>query len=211
MIINLQKIPTVWVGGLNATKDNNIKLLCEELQLNPFFIEAIKTENNIWGPTKVFEKVLEKVVENNTPTLFIEDDVKHTEHYTPIIDVPDDTDAVWLGTSVYGLVDNWMQMKLGESIYLNRPTKLGEYKDYYRIHNMLSIHAVLFITQNYVKEIQKYLKYNVNTLMPPDIAIASTMKNFNIYACKQPMFFQDDNAHNYQPTITPLTKIFKNE
>jgi hypothetical protein len=73
---------------------------------------------------------------------------------------------------------------------------------------MLSLHAVVFITNKYKQSMLNYLQYLINKQTAPDIITAETMKYFNIYACKKPMFFQDDNAHNSSPTLTALDSIF---
>jgi len=211
MIVDLQKCPAIWIGGVKFERMSKMKSLCQKLNYNDVFIQAVTSNKPSYGNRKSSENALKIALTYEQPVMVFEDDANITEYYSPILDIPDDTDGVWLGTSIMGLVDNWYSMSLHDPIFTKHPTKLGEYKNFYKVENMLSAHAILFVSRRYKQEMYNYLKYCVNDVTAPDVIFAATMKNFNIYACKQPMFFQDDNAHNYQPTITPLTKIFKNE
>ena len=208
MIINLQDCPAMWIGGLYDSRAQKIKKLYNDLNLKEVFIEAIKS-NNFNGNTKSTLKALELSITYDEPVLIFEDDANYTENYNHIIDVPDDADAVWLGTSIFGLVEGWEHMSMRDNIFLAPPTKINEYKDFYKIENMLSAHAVLYISKRYKNEMANYLKYSISKYVAPDVIFAATMKNFNIYACKRPMFYQDDNAHNFRYTITPLIDILE--
>lgn len=209
MLIDLQKCPAIWIGGAKLDRMTKMKTLCQKLNYNDIFIQATLSNKPSYGNRKSSEHALSVALKYEQPTIIFEDDANVTEHYSQIIDVPDDADGVWLGTSVMGLVDVWYSLSLHDKIFIKTPTKLGEYKDFYKIENMLSAHAVLFVSRRYKQEMYNYLKYCVNDVTAPDVVFAATMKYFNIYACKRPMFFQDDNAHNYKPTITPLIEIFE--
>jgi hypothetical protein len=207
MIIDLKRINSLWIGGINKNREFKIKSLLDRLEYNHKQIPAV-ISNGFNGNTQSTKNAIEESIKYNEPVIIFEDDANITEHYNNKIDVPDDADAIWLGTSVFGLVNNWESMSLLDGIYLTKPTKTGEYNDFYKVENMLSLHAVVFITTKYKQCMFNYLEYLINKRTAPDIITAATMKDFNIYACKKPMFFQDDNAHNSSPTLTPLDSIF---
>jgi len=209
MVIHLQNCPAIWIGGVKPERMLKMKNLCKKLKYNDIFIQAIISNKPAFGNRKSTELALKTTLTFNKPTIVFEDDANTTKYYKPQIEVPDDTDAVWLGTSIMGLVDNWYSLSLHDQIFVKEPTILKEYKEFYKVENMLSAHAILFVSLRYKQAMYNYLKYCINDVTAPDVIFAATMKNFNIYACKRPMFFQDDNAHNYLPTITPLTNIFK--
>lgn len=207
MIINLKKINSLWIGGINKNREFKIKSLLDKLEYNHKQIPAVLS-NGFNGNTQSTKNAIEESIKYNEPVIIFEDDANITEHYNNKIDVPDDADAIWLGTSIYGLVNNWESMSLRDGIYLTQPKKTGEYNNFYKVENMLSLHAVVFITNKYKQSMLNYLQYLINKQTAPDIITAETMKYFNIYACKKPMFFQDDNAHNSSPTLTALDSIF---
>ena len=207
MIIDLKKINSLWIGGINKNRELKIKSLLDRLEYNHKQIPAV-ISNGFNGNTQSTKNAIEESIKYNEPVIIFEDDANITEHYNNEIDVPDDADAVWLGTSIYGLVNNWESMSLRDGIYLTQPKKTGEYNNFYKVENMLSLHAVVFITNKYKQSMFNYLEYLINKQTAPDIITAETMKYFNIYACKKPMFFQDDNAHNSSPTLTALDSIF---
>jgi GR25 family glycosyltransferase involved in LPS biosynthesis len=207
MIINLKKINSLWIGGINKNRELKIKSLLDRLEYNHKQIPAVLS-NGFNGNTQSTRNAIEESIKYNEPVIIFEDDANITEHYNNKIDVPEDADAVWLGTSIYGLVNNWESMSLRDGIYLTQPQKTGEYNNFYKVENMLSLHAVVFITNKYKQSMFNYLEYLINKQTAPDIITAETMKYFNIYACKKPMFFQDDNAHNSSPTLTALDSIF---
>ena len=207
MIIDLKKINSLWIGGINKNRELKIKSLLDRLEYNHKQIPAV-ISNGFNGNTQSTKNAIEESIKYNEPVIIFEDDANITEHYNNEIDVPEDADAVWLGTSIYGLVNNWESMSLRDGIYLTQPKKTGEYNNFYKVENMLSLHAVVFITNKYKQSMLNYLQYLINKQTAPDIITAETMKYFNIYACKKPMFFQDDNAHNSSPTLTALDSIF---
>ena len=207
MIIDLKKINSLWIGGINKNRELKIKSLLDRLEYNHKQIPAV-ISNGFNGNTQSTKNAIEESIKYNEPVIIFEDDANITEHYNNEIDVPEDADAVWLGTSIYGLVNNWESMSLRDGIYLTQPKKTGEYNNFYKVENMLSLHAVVFITNKYKQSMFNYLEYLINKQTAPDIITAETMKYFNIYACKKPMFFQDDNAHNSSPTLTALDSIF---
>jgi hypothetical protein len=208
MIINLQDCPAIWIGGLNLERAQKIKNMYKTLCLKEISLQAVRSEN-FNGNTKSTLKALELALTYKQPVIIFEDDANYTEYYNNIVEIPNDTDAVWLGTSMYGLVKGWEHMSIRDGIYLTTPTKVDEYKNFYKVENMLSAHAVLYISERYITNMINYFKYCINQYIAPDIIFAATMKDYNIYACKQPMFYQDDNAHNYKPTITSLVEIFE--
>ena len=100
------------------------------------------------------------------PVLILEDDVLLTEHFTDIIDVPDDADAIYLGTSAWGVKNN-------ESMFKNLNIK--KYNDqFYKIEYMTTTHAILFLSEKFFSEILNTLTNNIDQqpIIPIDNHIA---------------------------------------
>ena len=143
MTIDLRKIQSLWIGGINKNRESRISSLFNSLGYNHRKIEAVLS-NGFNGNTQSTKNAIEESIKYNEPVIIFEDDANITEHYNNKIDVPDDADAIWLGTSIYGLVNNWESMSLRDGIYLTQPQKTGEYNNFYKVENMLSLHAVVF-------------------------------------------------------------------
>jgi hypothetical protein len=132
------------------------------------------------------------------PVLILEDDCWFTSAFDPIIEVPDGADAIYLGTSVYGMV--------GRTSTPNG-TKIVSVDDRYdKPMNMLGIHAVLYLTEEYKKRTIENLLNSRELGMYCDETVAIDMANHNIYSCVLPMLYQKD-GHNDQVTTTPLRSI----
>src|SRR6201996_1146656 len=72
------------------------------------------------------------------PLLVLEDDIDLTPDYRDEIEVPDDADAVYLGASNFGAVEDRFFTAYTNSV-LAEPISAGVV----RVHNMLSSHAIL--------------------------------------------------------------------
>ena len=133
------------------------------------------------------------------PVLILEDDVWFTPHLMPNLDnIPSDADAVYLGTSVYGMVDG-VSTPNGTKL-----TVIDEHWD--KPLNMLGIHAVLYLTETYKKKTIENLLSAKDAGMYCDEPVAIDMGNHNVYSWHVPMFYQKD-GHNDNVTRTPLRTI----
>ena len=74
-----------------------------------------------------------------------------------------------------------------------------------RVYNMLSTHAMLYLSDNYanmVKNIAYYCGYKANQHF--DKSIAEMAKYYEVYALNNPMFYQD--TYNKEATFYDLRK-----
>lgn len=151
------------------------------------------------------------------PFLLLEDDIKPT-HYHEIdgkfhiknlgnINIPNDVDALYMGTSICG--------RLNKKTYDN-VVECSYYDDTYcKIYNMLSLHAIIYLSDRYISHVSILLKnyidyvenstlekirnfynnkeaYDINIHYGADDWIADNMRSYNILCFKKPVFFQDD-------------------
>lgn len=119
---------------------------------------------------------------NDVPFILFEDDATLMQPLAEYFDVPEEADLVYLGGSNYDLLG----------------IKLEEYnKDFYRVYNMLSFHAVLFPNRNSVEKIIKLLEKAINEKKFNDITIASSStENIFLVPKEGNYFFQDDYTSN---------------
>jgi hypothetical protein len=131
------------------------------------------------------------------PFIIFEDDIAVSKIYETIT-LPRDTDAVYLGVSKWARID-------GFDSFLLRYRK--ETDQLYRIYNMLSTHAIMYVSQNYVdacKSIAKKCSDEYKTHW--DQGLAEVQRFFQVYALEKPMVYQTSNELD---TNAPLTTYFR--
>ncbi len=214
MIINLKTIPILWYGGIKPGRREKFENTLKVKQLNALFIEPFISNDPVnavrIGCGKSHVKALKKSVEENKPSLILEDDVNSTEWYKESIVIPDDADAVYLGTCLNGLHPDWKKRDANHACCSN-PIILSKTDEFYRISGMLTTHAILYVTDKYKKHCIDIIEQD-DGRNHCDVLMASRMQDFNVYACKKPIFYQDclnDNKDAYEKTITPLWSVFR--
>lgn len=198
MIIDLREIPVVWI---NLDKDTeNAKKMVDQFErygfknhirfsgLTPDKIVP-PVENNWYGFGCGMSHV--KILETykDIPLLILEDDAKITEDFNPILEIPEEIDGVYVGTSA------------GNPYYMTKKYN----KDFLRIGNILSTHAVLYLSEkfkNNVAHVTKLFVYQYK--QPVDIGVASILQHFKVLAPNKPFFVQADDrdSNNKWESIT---------
>tara|TARA_Y100000034_G_scaffold133303_1_gene198406 strand:+ start:2134 stop:2784 length:651 start_codon:yes stop_codon:yes gene_type:complete len=206
MKIDLRDVQCCWV---NLDKDtDNAKAMVEQFEdiglknhkrLSARVVEPPpNTPKTIWHYRGCAQSHIDILDDKNNgmPLLILEDDAKITEEFNPIIEVPDSTDAVYLGTS-HG-DGNYLAMDIGGG--------------FARIGKVFATHAILYLSDNYRKAVSETAKdfvYNHNTPFDLGCSILQT-KNF-VVAPHRPYFYQADerdSANKWENlTKTPL-RIF---
>ena len=138
MIIDLRNIPVRWIN-LQEHKENSQKiqsLLNTRGFKNHERIPGIRVSGfdgknyhqsiNHYMGVGLAQLNGMRLIRNTLPALILEDDVDVTEHYNPILEVPDNCDAVYLGVSLAG---NPFGIKINDN--------------YCRIFNVLAAHAIV--------------------------------------------------------------------
>ena len=126
----------------------------------------------------------------STPFLVLEDDVTFTGEFDPSMRIPNDADAVYLGRSRFGIVPSISPWGMPRASVF-----VGYDKDYYRIYNMLTAHAVLYLNEGYRKSIYKACLdhlFNRDYLLVADIAMANSQKNHLVLTPRKQICYQDD-------------------
>lgn len=196
MIINLEKIPCYW---LTCSKSSNRWPKMQEM-LQRLNLQDNKLEGRIVSPYTIgiAESHIEAISKSLDcgPTLILEDDARETDKFSPILSVPDDCDALYIGTSLYGR--------------LNRQTQYGsaltaDAGEYLRVFSMLSLHAVVYISNRYklaiIENLSEFVK---NPIGGCDDAIADKCQwRYNVMAVKSPFFAQND-GHSEIATLTSI-------
>ena len=132
---------------------------------------------------------------DDEPLILMEDDVEpfldldsETE-----IEIPEDTDAFYLGFSKSGGHPD-LNSHQGSSIIQKVSDK------YIRIVNMLSAHAVLYKSKRYKKRIIELMEGILQNGYHSDVVISRIQVYYNLYGYHYPLFYQSVNWGNVQHT-----------
>lgn len=180
-------LPDIPVFYINMDKDTEKRKHMEKNLSKLGFknvtrIKAIESKDGKVGLSKSQNLALSQI---KPPFIIFEDDAD-PKYFKDEIEVPDDADAVYLGNS------QWAQIGRRSGFYL-KYTHVPDYKRVYRIYNMLASHAILYLTEDYVKMCQRTTKYCGEVYpMPMDIPFATIQRYFNVYTIDKPLFVQKD-------------------
>lgn len=214
--IDLREIP---IFVLNLKDDRKRKEFMAE-QLNMLgleyqFIRAVKCDPPPIGIALSHLKVL-KQEGLEPPFLILEDDCKIVPHnFTYRYDVPSETDALYLGHSLFGLRDKKDQYGIRWGQLGNIKYKQYD-KKYIRLFNMLARHAIIYISDKYV---ESAIEANLSALLENDFTIPGdvmyaemqpehvvlSLKEINFYQAGQYGGFETATKKSVLASIKPYT------
>ena len=191
MNLDLRKITALYINLLQDTgRNNDMKKLFKTCGFESHYrIDAEYTPNSLAGCSLSHYNALNEV---EPPFILFEDDCI-VKNFKPIIEIPDDADAVYLGISSWGRMNShsgpFVQYEdLGDGLL--------------RIYNMLSAHAILYLNQEYVSLCSRISEQATNIADHQDIGFAEIQRYFNVYAFDDPMFYQSSSNGTDQPLTT---------
>lgn len=197
MKVNLKSIDKIWINLEEQTERKNFML--EQFSSYGFKnchrLNAVNNESNsVLGCGLSMHEAV-STAKTKLPCLVMEDDAKLNEDFfRDEIEVPDDTDAIYLGISHWGMSEG------GASSTLNGINIDFIRDDLVKINSMCSLHAVVYITERYTKAaltaIKERNKMNstsgyTGNVGHVDIGTALIQKDFNVVAPVNPYFYQD--------------------
>jgi hypothetical protein len=199
MNLDLREIPFYYINLDDAVeRKNKIEGHLTALGIKNFTrIDAIRHSNGAAGTPRSMMKVLEIAEKSTTPFVLLEDDVE-VKRWNPIIEIPDDADAFYLGISGWGR----MNSHSGPFVQWEKVNDTT-----LQIYNMLSGHAIMYISKRYI-DLAKRICYNAgyNIEDHVDIGFAEVQRWHNVYAFDDPYFYQTSSEGNRTVTYHPLSK-----
>ena len=134
-----------------------------------------------------FSKMLDQACQDQDrfkpfqPFIIFEDDVKKFREFPLEIDIPDDTDILYIGLSKFGMNNtDWVQTVCSQNINEN----------IIRIYNMLTIHGVMICSVRGLLSFQKCMLDSYYNNITPDIYTARIQPYLKVYALKNPLVYQ---------------------
>lgn len=187
MKIDLRTFPTFYINMKNHEDRNKDMIqLGKDIgfkKYSRFDAYAMPTKPKA-GCAKSHYDILKDMKE---PTIILEDDcvIKNDKY---IIDIPNNTDALYLGLSGWGFLNS-------ESLLNNfNYERHDRFTDIYKIDGMLATHSILYISPEYIDMAKKIAKWSGDNNQHIDQGFALVQKYFNVYALKKPIFYQHSNA-----------------
>ena len=196
MNLDLREIPFYYINLDDAVErktrtENHLKALGIK-SVNR--IPAIRHNNGFAGCARTVSDFLHQIPEG--PFVLIEDDID-VKRWDPIIEVPDDADALYLGISGWGRMN-------GHSGPFVQWEQVDD--NLLRVYNMLSGHAIVYLSGEWV-EMARRCCHHAGYLIESyyDVQIAEVQRFFNIYALDDPYFYQTSSDGNQKVTYEKLS------
>ena len=198
MNLDLREASAVYINlKKDVKKDFAMKALILDCGFkNTIRVEAEYTPNSLAGCSLSHYNALNEI---DPPFIVFEDDCV-IKNFNPNIEIPDDADAVYLGIS------SWGRMNSHSGPFVQYEAITG---NLFRIYNMLSAHAILYLNPEYVSLCSKISKHAYNLADHQDIGFAEIQRYFNVYAFDDPFFYQTSSNGTDQPLSSyPTTELF---
>lgn len=118
------------------------------------------------------------------PFVILEDDAAICEKIPDFIDIPDNCDLFYLGTSGYSLNSNTIHT------IFKRPHFKNINSEIIQLYNMLSTHAIMICSIRGLVAYQKCMFESFYRNLPWDSPLAHCQPYLNVYTFKQPIIYQ---------------------
>ena len=199
--LDLRKIPAIYI---NLQRDNEkneymYNMLTELGFENIIRVEATEfsAERHLSGCSISHFNSLNEV---DVPFIIFEDDCR-VKNFQPIIEIPDDADAVYLGISSWGR----MNSHSGPFVQYEKVDD-----NLLKVYNMLGAHAILYLSKEYASLCSKISIYYSHISDHQDIGFAEVQRYYNVYAFDDPFFYQTSSNGTDQPlTSYPSHELFQ--
>ena len=196
MKIDLRKIPAVYMNLKQHTEKNEqMQNLLKECGFETILrVEGSYNPEN--PPSGCAGAHYNGLCEIDHPFVLFEDDCL-LHNFNPVIEVPDDADAVYLGTSQWARYFSFSGPFVHYDIVDDNIV---------RVYNMLGGHSILYLTKDYVRMCQR-ISYHASEIIGynQDPGFAEVQKYFNIYSVNDPFFRQ--GGYNEAVTTCKVTDI----
>ena len=186
MRIDLRACETLVVSlPEEAVRRASVSALCQQLGLAWRMIDGVPTEPGRIGCALGHLRAL-RAAAGDRPTLVLEDDVAASDAFDPILEVPDDADAVYVGVSLFGAIDLIDYVGFSNMIAAEPVDER-----LLRIYNVLGAHAILYVSERFRAASGEAIVRAVADLdRAHDKEMARLQETFKVYALRHPLFYQ---------------------
>jgi len=203
--IDLTKIQTIILHNRSKVRNDHMTKIMNKTGLNYSIFSSFPRKSGLVSGIDslihIFKELLERIEFH--PVLMLEDDVNTTEQFKQIINIPINSDCIYLGLS------NCFSTPNGRVHCYKPQTKWIPINDeIVKISDMLSTHAYVITSKKWLEVLLKCMTDIASNPYSFDIPVAREMKHYNIYAFKHPFFFQDKTVGGQEkPTRITIEDI----
>ena len=201
---DLREIPFYYINLDDAVERNeNMKRILNELGIkNVRRISATRHNIGQAGTARSMLEAIETAINPvvsplGAPFVVLEDDIE-VKRWDPIIEVPENADALYLGISGWGRMN-------GHSGPFVQSDSIGG--GLVQVYNMLGGHAIMYFRDRYIDLVRRvclHAGYDIED--HPDIGFAEIQRWHNVYAFDDPYFYQTSSGGNQRVTYIPLSQ-----
>ena len=201
---DLREIPFFYINLDDAKeRDQKMKKILGDLEIKNFKrINATRHSVGQAGTARSMLEAIETAINPivsplGIPFVVIEDDIE-VKRWDPIIHVPENADAFYLGISGWGRMNGHSgPFVQWENVH---PGML-------QVYNMLGGHAIMYLRQRYIDLARRVCLHAGYVIEDhPDIGFAEIQRWHNVYAFDDPYFYQTSSGGNQTVTYSPLSE-----
>ena len=206
-IIDIKDIPVYFIASPKKNTEGNYTILRSKGFKNIIKVPGVSGGKKVTNVAQAHVKALEKALsECSGPFIILEDDVRIFSAKHKFV-FPENTDAVYLGLSTWGLKNG----KGHVSAISAEPVS----PTLYRLYNMLTAHAILYINHDYARFLATRIPIFINMETNQDKMRAETLKYWNVYAVETPVFYQSGRYEQHtrfqlsKKALVPIAEFYK--
>jgi len=203
-MLNIKSFDLIYLHGPNRPeRKEHMEKILHEKGLSAECHVGVSDKGPWSGITGMIDIMRKRLDCEFKPFILMEDDCSPTEWFRYEVPIPEDADALYVGLSTYGLHP---QHNFG--ILRVEYTPVPGEPEIVRLLNMLSNHAIMFVSKRWTENCLECFERTVRCAKDPayDIELCRTLPQFNVYALKKPLFFQDAKVGGQQePTYIMFT------
>ena len=197
--INVNELKVYWINdNQNINRYQHMNNILKLYFPNNERINAIFDKPKYNGITMAHLIALLKGLRTQKPFIILEDDVD-IKTVPEILKIPANADALYLGISCWGNkkhekdFSNTKIITEDSNIYFKKGALgiIGKDSSYFKILSMYGAHAILYISEKYIR---KSIMTCVMALMknrPHDIYLPRMQSKYEVYGTYKPVFFQN--------------------
>ena len=186
MRVDLRASETIAVSlPSEAARRASITAVGESLGLAWRLVDGVETRPGRIGCALGHLRAL-RAASPGRPLLILEDDVQTSAGVAPVIELPDEADALYLGVSRFGAIDlidyvGFSNMIAAEAID----------ERLLRVYNLLGAHAILYLSERFkAAAAEAILRAVADEDREHDKEMARLQESFAVYALRRPLFYQ---------------------
>jgi hypothetical protein len=163
-----------------------------------------KFQSGALGFCKMADKALEEQSNSNNfiPFGLLEDDANKYRDFPETIEIPDNTDILYIGTSIYGYNHSIKCANL--NVFTE---SIDNRSDIYKINNMLSTHGFIITSIKGLNYLKKAMNIAYNMDIGWDIILAGMQSYYNVYCLKTPLVYQDGTVGGCEDATNKNLKL----